>query len=80
MASIATKALPVNTRTRLQYLLDQGDPLFFANNPHERARRRMYFLGERIDGPGEPTRYVIVSGAVDGGLVRRFLAETAGDA
>jgi len=66
------RLLPSDTRTRLQYLLDQGDALFFANNPHERARRRMYFRGERVEGAGEASRYVLVRRDVAGRLVRYF--------
>ncbi len=64
----------------MQALLDEGDALFFATHPREGERRRFHFRGERIDGGGEATRTILVSRAIDGGLVRRFLAETAGDA
>jgi len=74
-----SRQLPQNTRTRLQYLLDQGDALFFANNPHERARRRMYFCGERVHDHGTPSRYITVRIAIDGGLVRRFEHEGGGE-
>ncbi len=74
MASIATKALPVNSRTRLQYLLDEGDALFFARNPDEHQRIRFHFKGEQIDGAGEASRYVRVTRDVAGRLVRQFAA------
>jgi len=73
-----TNQLPQNTRTRLQYLLNEGDNLFFDRNPSERERRRPYFLGEAITGEAKPTRYVIVSRDADGRLERRFEQEGGG--
>jgi hypothetical protein len=70
----ATKAT-----TRLQYLLDEGDAAFFNDHPATMWRIRFHFPGERIDGTGEPTRYVVVSRQVDGTLVRRFQRD-GGDA
>jgi len=69
--------LPRNTRTRMQTLLNEGDRAFFDRNPGEGERRRPYFLGEKIDGAGEPVRYVIVSRDVAGRLLRRFEQEGA---
>ncbi len=74
------RTLPSDTRTRMQTLLNEGDRAFFDRNPSETERRRPYFLCEKIDGAGEPVRYVIVSRDVSRRLVRHFLAETAGDA
>jgi len=71
----ASRQLPQNTRTRLQYLLNEGDNLFFDRNPGERERRRPYFLGEAITGEAKPTRRVVVSRDPDGRLVRRFLTD-----
>lgn len=65
--------------TRLQYLLDEGDDRFFNDHPAAMWRIRFHFPGERIDGTGEPTRYVVVSRQVDGTLVRRFQRD-GGDA
>jgi len=70
----ASRQLPSDTRTRLQYLLNEGDNLFFDRNPGERERRRPYFLGEKLDGAGEPVRHVIVTRDGDGRLCRRFAA------
>ncbi len=71
----SARSLPRNTRTRMQHLLDEGDTLFFANNPAQTERRRFYFKDERIDDHGEPTRYVTVSRDDSGRLIRRFEQE-----
>ncbi len=75
-----SRPLPRNTRLRTQVLLDEADAHWFQIHPDEHLRIRFYFLGEKIDGGGEPSRYVIVTRDASGRLVRRFLAETAGDA
>lgn len=67
-----TNQLPQSTTTRLQYLLDEGDALFFVGHPRETERRRFYFRGERIDDTGEGTRYIVVARRPDGTLTRRF--------
>ncbi len=66
--------LPPNTTTRMQHLLDEGDALFFVGHPGETERTRFYFRGERIDGGGSPTRYIVVTRQPDGTLVRRYHA------
>ncbi len=71
-ATIPSRSLPGNTRTRLQPLLDEGDCLFFLNHPSETTRRRFYFRGEHVDDQGEPTRYIIVERDGNGRLLRRF--------
>jgi hypothetical protein len=58
--------------TRLQDVLNENDTFFFSHNPGARQRIRHRFAGERIDGTGEPARYVVVSRQADGTLVRRF--------
>ncbi len=68
----ASRPLPRHTQTRLQCLLDQGDQRFFADHPTETERVRLYFKAEAITGGGEPSRYITVRIAIDGGLVRRF--------
>ncbi len=73
------RLLPSDTRTRLQYLLNEGDNLFFDRNPSERERRRPYFKGETITGEAKPTRRVVVSRNPDGRLLRRFEAEGSGE-
>lgn len=72
MIIVHENPLPHNSRTRLQYLLDQGDQRFFADHPGETERRRYYFRGERVDDRGEPSRYVLVTREADGRLTRRF--------
>ncbi len=49
MASIATKALSVNSGTRLQALLDEGDLFWFTRNPDEHQRIRFHFRGEHAE-------------------------------
>lgn len=71
---------PIAQETKLQGLLDEGDERFFATHPSAVERRRFYFRGERVDDHRTPSRYVIVSRDANGCLVRRFLAETAGEA
>lgn len=71
----ASRQLPQNTTTRMQYLLDEGDERFFATHPNEVERRRLYFLGERVDDHRTPSRYVCVTRDPDGRLLRRFEPE-----
>lgn len=59
----------------MQILLNEGDERFFAEHPNEHLRIRLHFRGEKIDGAGEPSRYVVVSRDADGRLVRRFQRE-----
>ncbi len=66
------RPLPVETRLRVQHLLDEGDQRFFAAHPGETMRRRMYFLGEKVEGNAEPARHVTVTRRADGTLTRRF--------
>ncbi len=68
------RLLPTTTQTRLQHLLDEGDLLWFERHPGEPTRTRMHFKDERIEGDGEPSRYVVVTREGDR-LVRRFVAE-----
>jgi len=75
---IAKNTLPVNTRTKMQSLLNEGDERFFAEHPDEHARTRFFFRGEKIDGAGHASRYVRVTRDADGRLVRRFEQEGGG--
>ena len=69
-----SRALPRDTQTRMQHLLDEGDALFFATHPRE-TERRLYFRGEAITGGDKPTRYIRVFRQPDGSVLRRFEQE-----
>lgn len=73
---LPSRALPGNTRARVQHLLDEGDRSWFARNPTATHRVRFHFRNEQVEAGRSAQRYVRVT--VEGDrLIRRFTGEEA---